>query len=504
MEYLVNSLEMKTYDKNTSEHFKIPSIVLMERAAAAFVDVLERERVNTEKTLIVCGVGNNGGDGLAIARMLMQKDCDITVVFVGNPQKATEANRLQQEILAAYQIPVSHDFSADASYTAVVDAMFGVGLTRNPEGEYARLIEKMNRVSGAKIAVDISSGISADDGRMMGIAFRADITVTFAFAKIGMVLWPGNEYSGKVIVKEIGIDERSFLGKFPAVSVLTKQDVTLLPKRIGHSNKGTYGRVLLVAGSSGMAGAAILSAKAAYAAGSGLVRVFTSEENRVILQTAVPEAILTTFDAGDINVSALEEAVSWADAIVLGPGIGKSKAALICVREVLAKTSVPVIVDADALNLIAEEKELLNDISADLIMTPHLGEMARLTGRTVSKIQSSLIQTAETYARDNQVICVLKDEHTVTCIPKGRSYVNCSGNAGMATAGSGDVLSGIIGSFVGQGMSPKEAAPFGVYLHGKAGDFMQEHVGQHGLTASDLIEGVKLVLKNWEKNYEQL
>lgn len=504
MEYLVNSLEMKSYDKNTSEYYKIPSIVLMERAAEAFADALEQERVNMEKTLIVCGVGNNGGDGLAIARMLMQRGCDVTVVLVGNPQKATESNRLQQEILAAYQVPVFQDFSADETYTAVVDAMFGVGLTRNPEGEYARLIEKMNQTSGVKAAVDISSGISTDDGRVMGIAFRADITVTFAFAKIGMVLWPGNEYSGKIIVKDIGIDERSFLGKRPAVSVLTEQDVTLLPGRRSHSNKGTYGRVLIVAGSVGMAGAAVLSAKAAYAAGSGLVRVFTPEENRVILQTAVPEAILTTYDKDNLIISVLKEAVSWADAVVLGPGIGKSETALICVREVLVHAAVPVIADADALNLIAEHKELLNDITAELIMTPHLGEMARLSGVSVSEIQSSLIQTAETYARDNHVICVLKDEHTVTCIPNGRIYVNCSGNAGMATAGSGDVLSGVIGSLAGQGMSPEDAAPFGVYLHGKAGDIGQENIGQHGLTASDLVDGVKLILKDWEKNDEQL
>lgn len=516
MRYIVNSREMKLYDTNTTEKFFVPSMVLMERAAVSFVEELKNQKIDLTRTLVVCGSGNNGGDGYAIARLIKLAGNDVDVVTASGAKQVsetrkvsetsndrtsggTEANLLQKKIWLAYQNEILREIPEEKAYTAVIDAVFGVGLSRNVEGDYAGLIERMNRIPGTKIAVDISSGISSDNGNVLGVAFRADFTITFAYEKLGTVLWPGNEYAGKVITKEIGIDERSFLERKPAVAALEDCDLAGLPVRKNHSNKGTYGKLLVIAGSAGMSGAAYLSARAAYCSGCGLVRIFTPEENRVVLQTQLPEAILTTYPAKKADMAALTEAVNWADVIVCGPGIGTTDAASQIVKNVLKNASVPVLMDADALNLIAEDVNVLLRPHTELVVTPHLGEMSRLSGDSVSYIQNHLIEVAEEFARQYNVICVLKDEHTVTAVPYSQAYLNLSGNAGMATAGSGDVLSGVIGGLMAQGMSAEEAAPLGVYLHGRAGDVMRDVTGERGLMASDLFEGLRNVLRQQEQ-----
>lgn len=503
MRYIVNSREMKLYDNNTTEKYHVPSIVLMERAAVAFVEALREQSVNLSDVLIVCGNGNNGGDGYAVARLLQLAGSRVTVVaadakHLQNASKATEANLLQKKIWQAYGNDILTEIPTGKEYTAVIDAVFGVGLSRNIEGAYESLIAQMNDIKGVKIALDIASGISADNGSVLGIAFRADITITFAFEKLGMILWPGNEYSGKVILKDIGIDEHSFGERRPGVVALEDCDFADLPERKGHSNKGTYGKLLVVAGSVGMSGAAYLSAKAAYCTGCGLVRLFTPEENRAVLQAQLPEAIMTTYSSKKLDVASLVEAINWANVIVCGPGIGSTDVAEQLVKTVLKNASVPVLLDADALNLIAKDCNVLLRPHTELVVTPHLGEMSRLSGDSVGYIQNHLIEVAEEFARQYNVVCVLKDEHTVTSVPYSQTYLNLSGNPGMATAGSGDVLSGVIGSLMAQGMQAKEAASLGVYLHGKAGDVMAEQIGIRGMMASDILEGIRRVTREIE------
>lgn len=498
MEYIVNSREMKQYDSNTTEYFGIPSMVLMERAALAFVEELKKRREDCSKVLVVCGTGNNGGDGIAVARLLALSGSCVDVVFPGDKKSATEQNKLQQKIYRAYGYQLLSEIPEKSQYTIVIDAVFGVGLSRNVEGNYADVIRQMNALTGRKIAVDIASGISADNGNVLGVAFRADYTVTFAYAKIGMLLWPGNEYSGTVVVKDIGIGEQSFLEREPGVAAFTDSDLALLPPRKNHSNKGTYGKLLIIAGSVNMAGAAYLSAKAAYSAGCGLVRIVTPEENRQVIQTSLPEAILTTYSSKRPEMSVITEAVNWADVIVCGPGLGMTEAAEALVKCVLKNASVPVLMDADALNIIAKDASILLRPHTEMVLTPHLGEMGRLTGDSIAYIQNRLIEVAEEFARQYNIICVLKDEHTVVSVPYSRTYLNLSGNSGMATAGSGDVLSGIIGSLMAQGLGADKAAPLGVYLHGKAGDIMIAETGKRGLMASDLIAGVRRCLAAWE------
>lgn len=492
MKYLVNSCEMKQYDRNTTEVFKIPSLLLMERAAVAFVHELKKH-VNLEKkqVLVVCGTGNNGGDGLAVGRILKLAEVSTDIVLCGDCKKGTEQNKKQREILQAYRFEVLGKIPAEKSYDIVIDAVFGVGLARDIAGDYQKLIQQMNEMNAYKAAVDIPSGISADNGGVLGIAFKADLTITFAYDKVGMHLWPGNEYTGAIITAEIGINERSFLDCKPGVAVYEKKDLCLLPKRPSHSNKGTFGKLLVIAGSANMAGAALFSAKSAYAVGTGLVRVFTAEENRTIIQTALPEAILTTYPAKKVDLQALKDAMNWADVILCGPGIGTGDTAAQIVKYVLCHASIPVVFDADALNIISQDTSVLLKSQAEIVMTPHLGEMSRLTGDSVSCIQTKLIDTAEEFAREYHVICVLKDEHTITSVPYGQTYLNLSGNNGMATAGSGDVLAGILAGFMAQGMPGKEAAPLAVYLHGLSGDTVIAYTGTAGLMASDLIDGVR-------------
>lgn len=489
MRYLVDSREMKEYDRNTIERYGIPSVVLMERAALAFTDELSRQNMDTKRVLVVCGSGNNGGDGYAIARLLWQRGSRVTVVAGAGRQ--SEENRLQKKIWMSYGNPVFDELPENGDYTLIIDAIFGVGLTRDVEGEYRTWIEAMNGMAGCHVAVDIPSGISADCGAVLGCAFHADYTVTFAFEKIGSVLWPGCEYAGKVIVRDIGIDEKSFLSCGPKAAALEPEDVARLPKRRRHSNKGDYGKILVAAGSPGMAGAAYFAAKAAYAAGAGLVRIFTPEENRTVLAGCLPEAILTAYSGEAFDRKSLCDAMRWADVIAAGPGLGTSDTAEQIVHEIVKEADVPVILDADALNVIAKEPSVLREAHADIIVTPHPGEMGRLTGMSAEEILNHPAETAETFSKQYHVVCVLKNEHTVICSPKGRTYLNLSGNPGMATAGSGDVLTGVIAALAAQGMDAAEAAAFGVFLHGCAGDAAAAQVGMRGLMASDLIDGLR-------------
>lgn len=507
MKVLVDSGQMKQCDKNTIEYYGVPSLVLMERAALGVVEEMETALVgrlgaqadargcffgsfHNLQILVVCGYGNNGGDGLAVARMLWQKGYGITVVMPPDAKRISEETKVQMEILKKYQIPIIHQIP-NQEFDVVVDALFGIGLTRELAGVYLDYVLKMNEMQGLKLAVDIPSGINGDSAAVMGAGFYADITVTFAFAKVGLLLFPGAQYAGKVVVKEIGIDRHSFLDAAPGTFVPDLEDLRTIPSRKKRSNKGSYGKVLTIAGQKNMAGAAFLSAKASYLTGAGLVKILTAEENRVILQQLLPEAVLETYVDAPHN---MREMMSWATVLVAGPGLGTGKRAEDMIRQVLAEAEVPVILDADGLNLVAKHPQWLKDAGCPVIVTPHLGEMARLIHKDISDIQGRLPETARKFAAEHRVICVLKDARTVTALPDGRMWINTSGNNGMATAGSGDVLTGILAGLIAQGMDPECAAFTGVYLHGLAGDVQVKDRGNYGLMAQDILEGIARVL----------
>ncbi|MCI5857508.1 MAG: NAD(P)H-hydrate dehydratase [Agathobacter sp.] len=498
MQYLVTGKEMKLLDQNTSNHFHVPPVVLMEQAAGAFVQKLLSFDRQLKRVLVVCGYGNNGGDGIAIARLLNQKHI-LTYIYLCMDKEETEDNlyQMQKRTYRAYGYPEVAQIAAGDEYDCVIDAVFGTGLSRQIRGMQEQTIEGMNHLSGWKVAVDIASGVSADTGEIMGTAFEAEDTFTFSFQKIGQTIWPGREKSGRVSVLPIGITEESFLERKPSFATLCDGDLSLLPKRTAHSNKGTYGKLLVIAGNPGMAGAAFFAAKAAYRTGCGLVKIYTAEENRIPLQTLLPEAILSTYDK-KYEEKQLSDELKWADAVVMGPGIGNAASTFSMLKFVLQSITVPLLLDADALNLLAREPELLLRPHLDLILTPHLGEMARLNNETVSLIQTRLIETAQEFAMRYDVVCVLKDANTITAVPYGMTYINTSGNHGMATAGSGDVLSGVIGALLAQGASAENASTVGVHLHGRAGDFACSNLGARTMTASDILDGLSGILCNVE------
>lgn len=500
MRYLVTGKEMKFLDQNTSDCFKVPELVLMEQAALAFVRELSLLSVG-KKGIVFCGTGNNGADGLAIARLLNEQGIQTSVYKVkeiyGWNTDTSDSYKVQDSIYTAYHYPVVTEEKQvyAEEYDFVIDAVFGIGLSRNLNEEYQQVIKLMNSLRAIRIAVDMPSGIHAGNGQVMQEAVKCDYTITFSFAKLGQYLWPGCDYAGKVLVAQMGITQRSWLDKKPSMACLEPVDLQQLPARPMHSNKGTFGKLLIIAGNTHMAGAAVLSAKAAYRSGVGLVKVFTHEENRALIQTAVPEAIVSTYGKNWEEALLVEE-INWADSIVIGPGIGNSDTAEKMVELVRKTSAVPVLWDADALNILAKDVNQLLLPHTEFIVTPHLGEFSRLTGNAVPWIQNNLTDSAVDFARTYDVICVLKDFRTVIANPYGMSYLNLSGNNGMATAGSGDVLTGIIGALLAQGLKGIDAAAFGVYMHGLAGDMARAHMGTYAVTASDIIEGMKEV---WNK-----
>ena len=505
MKYLVTGKEMKLLDQNTSSHFKVPELVLMEQAAMHFVwrlcDILKDTTKNKEcKGIVFCGLGNNGADGIAIARLLNEKGISTEVCRINDllnaKGKTTPSYQVQEEIYTSYQYPFQSDLTAilNTEYDFVIDAIFGIGLSRPLNEEYAQILQKIQEVKGTKIAVDMPSGVNADNGQVMGAALKCDYTITFSFEKLGQYVWPGCEYAGHVYVEDMGITSASWLEKKPTMAYLEKSDLTCLPKRPAHSNKGTFGKLLIIGGSVNMAGAAIFSAKAAYRCGVGLVKVYTHEANRTIIQGTIPEALVSTYK-DDIKKEELISDIKWADAIVIGPGLGQSDLAKKLVEVVKEAASVPVIWDADALNILSENTESLLLPHTEYILTPHLGEFSRLVDKSVFWIQNHFIESAIDFARTYDVVCVLKDFRTISANSYGLSYLNLSGNNGMATGGSGDILTGIIGALLVQGVNGIEASAFATYIHGLAGDKAREKMGTHSIMASDIIESLKDVWK---------
>lgn len=493
MKYLVSSEEMREYDRNTTEEIGIPALVLMERAA---LQAFERCRLRLESVhaqsrtaLILAGVGNNGGDGLALARLLAEAGTDVEIWCVGDEERATGQWRVQKEILKHYSVRYSSKPTRD-EYTIVVDALFGTGLSRELTGSGRDAVEEFCRLRGWKLALDVPSGVDADSGRIWGCCVNADETVTFGFCKRGLVLYPGCEAAGRVLTVPIGISERAFFGREPEWFAYDEAVEELLPARDKAGNKGTFGKVLVIAGSRNMAGAALLAAKAAYRAGAGMVKLVTPEENRQIVQQALPEALLGT--DGEVS-SSLQD---WADVVVIGPGIGKSERAERLLEQTLAACDLPTVIDADALNLLAENERLCRLLAEQgsgkrgIVLTPHMGELARLTGEAVPVLKENPAKYAKRLAEQLHTVVAAKDARTFICREAGSCCVNLTGNSGMATAGSGDVLAGIIGGLLAQGEDTFRAACVGAYLHGSAGDAAAGILGEHACMAGDIVKAL--------------
>ncbi len=532
MEYLLNAKQTKEVDTFSIEFKKIPSLVLMERAALSVTERLiayahdkniEKDKL---KVLCVCGHGNNGADGIAVARQLNERDIKCDILTVGDADKrGTDEYELQLEIARNLDIQVRNTANFD-EYNVLVDAVFGIGLSRDIEGGYKQIVEDINAFKTDEnivVAVDIPSGVNASNGHIMNCAVKADVTVTFGYNKIGMVLYPGADYAGNVYVSNIGFAKDAYKHTGVSARVITNQNVLELPQRDIHGNKGTFGKTFIIAGSENMGGAACMSALAAYRSGSGLVKVFTHCNNRNLILSHVPEAIIACYNNEDEHnaleyaqlVKEIESSIDWSSCVIIGPGLSTSKRAVQIVScvidKILTTKDKPFIIDADALNIIASDESLKaklrqyqqtefeRDNKKSVIITPHIGEMARLTKKSIEEIKSDPVGCVVEVSKEYGVICVLKDARTV--IADGDEvYINTSGNAGMATGGSGDVLTGIIAGLINDGAvsyTLVNAVALGVYIHGRAGDLAKSVYGETSMKAMDIVEAIPRIFKEY-------
>lgn len=504
MQYIPNAIQMKNADQYTINTLNIPSLELMEQAAISCVEVLKENNFNLSHVCIVCGSGNNGGDGFAIARLLSNEGIKVSVVMAGNADRCTPETKHQIHRLLNTDVQIINNYNF-SDYTVIIDAIFGVGLSRTIEGRYYQLIEHLNCSSAVKISVDIPSGICADNGNVLGIAFKSDYTVTFQNRKLGHLIYPGKDYCGKVIVKDIGISNDSFKNNCDlAVIYNPKEYRKMFPIRMADSHKGSYGKLLIIAGTKGMSGAAYMNALSAYMCGAGLVQIYTAEENRIILQTQLPEAIISTYN--DYDDKELLKLIQWADTICIGSGIGTTDISRKILKTVILESEVPCVIDADGLNILSKHMWYLDKTKhKNFILTPHMKEMSRLSGLDIDTIKRNRVPIMTEFAEKYKVTCVLKDSITMVKSNGEYTVINTSGNSSMAKAGSGDVLAGIIAGILVQTKTCHTAAVLGTYLHGKSGDIARNKKGCYSVMARDLIECIsEIFIREEGKYYEEI
>jgi len=485
--------DIKFLDEYTINNEPISSIDLMERAAFAIYEKYLQTLDYRQPILIVAGLGNNGGDALALARMLLQTSLDVKVVLIHNGKLSADCETNKNRLAEAFPNALSeliNEFRAPeiSTNTIIVDGLFGSGLSRPLNGIFAESIDWINSSGCKVVSIDIPSGLQGEPLSPKGeqdIIINADYTYSLQFPKLAFLLPDSSSFAGKWEVLDIGIHPTAIENTQSQYSYLEKADIQkILKSRSQFSHKGTFGHLLLLAGSKDMAGAAVLSSKAGLRSGAGLVTVHSAACNRIIVQSSIPEAIFQS-DKNEDFISAIPTLESY-NAVAIGPGIGQNHETAVLLNQLLSNLEKPCIIDADALNIISQNKNLLEKIPAYSILTPHPKEFERLFGKTKNSYQRML--KASEMAVKYQFIIILKGAHTLIALPDGQLVFNSTGNAGMATAGSGDVLTGILGSLLAQGYSPENASKLGVYIHGLAGDLALNEQSEESLIAGDIVE----------------
>jgi NAD(P)H-hydrate epimerase len=508
---LVGSDEMRAIERIVVEEMGIPGTALMERAGRATAEGAMALAGQAGRFLVVCGTGNNGGDGFVAARHLHLAGREVLIVGLGAPERATADARAAWKQAEDAGVPVG-GLAALRGFPGrpgdvVVDAIFGTGTLRPAAGPFADAIEAIGalRERGARVlAVDLPSGISADTGRPVGTAVRADRTVTFGFAKIGLALQPGAEMAGEVSVADIGIPAGAS-DRIPRTAELLDEAAAraLVPARGREAHKGDAGRLLVVAGSAGKTGAPHLALTGALRGGVGLVTLAARSEVIGPALCGRPEAMSVVLPGtGAIarsDLPALEAAADGANAIVFGPGIPRGPETAPTLRALLDRRPLPTVVDADGLNALADHPGLVAVVGhhAPIVLTPHPGEMARLVGGTIEEVQEDRVGIARRKAQEWGAVVVLKGARTVVADPDGPAAIIPTGNPGMATGGTGDVLAGLVGALLAGGLRPREAARAAAWIHGRAGDLAVERHGERGMIAGDLGKGIAAVWAAW-------
>jgi ADP-dependent NAD(P)H-hydrate dehydratase / NAD(P)H-hydrate epimerase len=500
--------QMREADRRTIHDIGIPSLVLMENAGRQVVAAMESffDDLSDHQVAVISGKGNNGGDGFVVARTLYQRGIDVSVFVVGQIAAIKGDARTNVEILGRLGITVVEiadegqwelHFSEISEHDLIVDALFGTGLKSALSGMYETVIADINASGIPVVSIDLPSGMSADTSDLIGDCIDATVTITLAAPKIPLILPPAEGKSGEVVIADIGIP----LGVIetldgPRVELLTRDRIRpLLGPRASDAHKGDFGRLLIVAGSQGKTGAAILAAQGALRSGAGLVTVAAPRSCVPVIAAYAPEYMTEALDEteqGTVHFSAAERVLLLdADVLALGPGLGRGAAVTTFVRELVERSETPLVLDADALNAFAgDSAALVGRDGRALVITPHPGEMARLVGCTIEDVQADRIDIARDFASAHRLHVVLKGYRTLIATPDGKVFINPTGTAGMATGGTGDVLTGMLAAALAQLLDPEAACRLAVYLHGAAGELAEADEGEVSMTAGDLVNHI--------------
>jgi NAD(P)H-hydrate epimerase len=503
---VLTTTQMREADRRTIEEIGLPSIVLMENAGRQVVAAMESsfDGLASMRIAVLCGRGNNGGDGFVVARTLFERNLDVGVYLVGQAAEVKGDARVNLDVLRNVGVDVVEVGDAAAwelhgtdvlGSDVIVDALFGTGLNTPLSGLAETVVADLNASARPVVSIDLPSGLSADGPEVPGPAVHANVTVTLGAPKLPLVLPPAESFAGNLVIADIGIPQaviRALDG--PWVEILTKDSMrALIEPRSQDSHKGDYGHVLVVAGSRGKSGAAALSATAALRSGAGLVTVATPASVAPTVAALAREYMTIPLDEtedGTIAYEAIDHVLETeADVIAVGPGLGRSPSTVAFVQALVERAGVPLVVDADALNAFAGDSDrLVGRDGIEIVITPHPGEMSRLAGVSVDDVQAHRLDMARDFATTHRVHVVLKGHRTLIATPDGKTFINLTGNAGMATGGTGDVLTGMVSAWLAQFLDAEAAAKLAVYLHGLAGDLAEADEGEVGMIAGDLVD----------------
>lgn len=496
--FTVSPGTIKYADELAVNKYGIADLTLMKNAAKACFEYIYPRLSHKDKIVVICGKGNNGGDGYEIARILHKEWFNVSVINAFDCESNTETSRTVFEECKKDCVKFLElcEWESEISKASVIiDALFGVGFYGkiDEESEIGRMISLCNQSHALKIAIDTPSGVNSADGRCDGPAFMADFTITMAFIKTGMLSYPAREHCGDILIADIGYPEE-LCEKTEKDALIADDEYikSVLPKRKQNTHKGSYGRLLMYCGSPTMTGAAVLAARAALRSGTGLVNIARDEETVKILQTQLVEPVFSV--VSDDALSEVSELSEKATAILIGCGMGKAECDKKVLFSLIKNAECNLIIDADGINLLSENILMLKEAKKVPILTPHPLEFARLCGKTVDEVQKNRLCLAREFAKEYGCVLVLKGAGTVIASPDGKVSINTSGNPGLSKGGSGDVLAGLISSFTSQGISPFESAVAAVYLHGKAADVLKEEISEYGLLPSDLPQAIAKLL----------
>ncbi|MBM3212060.1 NAD(P)H-hydrate dehydratase [Candidatus Poribacteria bacterium] len=512
---VVTAEEMRNIDQQTIQKIGIPGIVLMENAGIGVVNAIEK-KYGLKKISIFVGKGNNGGDGLVVARHLLNKGYPVKTYIISDPNAFTGDALINLKIAQNMNLPLDFVLSElelekhkenMAGSELLVDAIFGTGLRGPVRGFSASVIEFVNSLAKPIVAIDLPSGLDANTGKVEGSCIKASLTVTMALPKRGLLLYPGASYTGELQVVDISIPGSIIESQGITISLLQASDaIKLLPDRPQDAHKGTFGRAFILAGSVGFTGAAALTSEAALRVGAGLVTLGIPKSLNPIMEVKLTEVMtkpLPETEYMTLATNAKEEIMKNlenADILAIGPGLSRNSETASLIQILSKEVQIPKVIDADGLNALSDNRSILKELAPKTILTPHPGEMARLLGSTILQVQSDRIGIAQSFAKENGVVLVLKGAPTVISDPQGNVFVNTTGNPGLASGGTGDVLTGAITGFLAQGLDAFDAAVLGVYVHGLAGDLAEMVYGNAGMLAQDVIHQLPKVIQKLKQS----